>query len=140
MKLLYLTAATILLASGCASTAGNLSDAASRLDRSADALYDEVREDSGNASLERDAEKFSDIAGDFHRDVRERMAADDLRDRFDIVAGRYHELRDEFTEARPSTRERTVFNDVTRAYLDLERELQYSGDRSDRYRSRRDRD
>ena len=138
MKILYGTTAAVLLVAGCASMPSNLNDAANRLDRSADALYDQVRDDAGNTSLERDAEEFSEVAQDFHRDVRDRRPADDLRDRFDVVAGRYHELRDEFSEGRPSTRERTAFNDVTRAYLDLERELQYSGER-DRYRYRRDR-
>src|ERR1044071_2706650 len=125
MKILYCATVAALLATGCANMPSNLSDAANRLDRSTDAFYDQVRDDTGNTSLERDAAEFSEVAQDFHRDVRERRPTDDLRDRFDVVAGRYHELRDEFSEARPSTRERTVFNDVTRAYLDLERELQY---------------
>jgi len=138
MKIVYFTSAAVLLATGCVSMSNTLSDAAYRLDRSADTLYDEVRDDTRSASLQRDAEKFSDVAEDFHRDVRERMPTDDLRDRFDVVSGRYHELRDEFDEEqRSSTRERTAFNDVTRAYLDVERELQY--DDRDRYRDRRER-
>ena len=44
MKLAYI-AAVVLLTAGCATTSGNLADAAYRLDRSADALYDEVRRD-----------------------------------------------------------------------------------------------
>jgi hypothetical protein len=142
-QILYLSAAAVLMAGGCASMSNTLGDAAYRLDRSAGSLYDEVRDDSGRSSggktsLERDAGEFSKVADEFHRDVQQRKATDDLRDQFDVVAGHYHELRDEFGEVRPSARERTAFNDVTRAYLDLERELQYSG-AGDRYRYRRDR-
>lgn len=115
----------MLLASGCASLQGSLSDAASRLDRSADELADEAR-DARNLSLQREADRFAEVAEDFHGDVQERVTREQLRERFARVAKRYHELRDEFEEARPSgTRERTAFNEVTRAYLDLERELQY---------------
>jgi hypothetical protein len=129
MKVAILAAIAILAASGCATTSGSLGNAASRLDRSADALYDEVRRDSGDGGLERDAREFADIAQDFHRDVKERATREELRERFDRVATRYHALRDEVGDRRSSdsdSRERSAFGEVTRAYLDLERELQYS--------------
>jgi hypothetical protein len=117
-----LFAAAFALAGGCATT-GSLSDASSRLDRSAEALYDEVRNDS---DLSPEAESFADAANDFNDEVREGAARDDLRREFDDVAERYHDLRDEYGDERaPSTRSRTAFSEVTRAYLDLERELQY---------------
>ena len=124
MKLAYI-AAVVLLTAGCATTSGNLADAAYRLDRSADALYDEVRRDNRDSGLERDARAFADVAQDFHRNVKERATREDLHDRFERVATSYHALRDEFGEKRATdTRERSTFGEVTRAYLDLERELQ----------------
>jgi hypothetical protein len=123
-------AATVLLVAGCATTSGNLADAAHRLDRSADALYSEVRRDNRDQGLERDARAMADVAHDFHRDVKERATREELQVRFDRVASSYHALRDEFGDARSSdsrsdSRERSSFGEVTRAYLDLERELQY---------------
>ena len=110
---------------GCVSMSNDLGDAAGRLDRSADELSDEVR-DARNSALQREADDFAEVAEDFNGDVRERRDREELRDRFERVANRYHELRDEYQDERPlSTGERTAFNDVTRAYLDLERELQY---------------
>jgi hypothetical protein len=119
-------AITLLALTGCATTGGTLSDAASRLDRATDRFYDEVRSDSRTSGLERDAAELAEAAQDFNRDVKERAERDELRDRFERVASRYHELRDEFSDERPaSSRDRSAFDDVTSAYLDLERELQY---------------
>jgi hypothetical protein len=125
MKLPYL-AAVLLLTAGCATTSGRLGDAAARLDRSADALYNEVRRDSHDQGLERDARALADVAQDLNRDVKERATREELQVRFERVASHYHALRDEFGDTRASdSRERSAFGDVTRAYLDLERELQY---------------
>jgi hypothetical protein len=132
---------TAFILGGCVSVSNDLGDAAGRLDRSADELRDEVRE-ARNASLRREADEFAEVAEDFNGDVRERRDREELRERFERVADRYHDLRDEFRDAQPSsTAERTAFNDVTRAYLDLERELQYRGsrDRDDGRSSRNDR-
>jgi predicted nuclease with TOPRIM domain len=120
---------------GCVSVSNDLGNAASRLDRSADALSDEVR-DSRNSGLQREADQFAEVAEDFNGDVRERVEREKLRERFERVADRYHELRDEFKDEQPATSdERVAFSDVTRAYLDLERELQYRRSR-DRDRDR----
>lgn len=132
---------TALILGGCVSVSNDLGDAAQRLDRSADELRDEVRA-ARNSDLRREADQFAEVAEDFNGDVRERRDRDELRDRFERVADRYHELRDEFRGEQPaSTAERTAFNDVTRAYLDLERELQHRGNRDREYRrsSRNDR-
>lgn len=130
-----LTALWIL--SGCVSMSNDLGDAAHRLDRSADALSDEVR-DARDASLRREAEDFAEVAEDFNADVQQRTPREELRQRFERLAVRYHELRDELDATRfANTRERTAFNDVTSAYLDLERELQVHGSRN--YRSSRER-
>lgn len=130
MKIVVLAAATVLFASGCVSMPSKLSDAAERLDKSADALYDEVRLDDRNRALQRDAQVFADVADDFHRDVQERVDNEELRDRFDRMSSRYHALRDEFGDELPRSRERAAFNEVTRAYLDLERELRYTRTRA----------
>lgn len=114
-------AVAVLALAGCATT-GSLSDASSRLDRSAEALYDEVRNDS---DLRGEAEAFANAANDFNDEVRDGADRDELRREFDDVAERYHDLRDEYGEERSSSRSRTAFSEVTRAYLDLERELQY---------------
>ena len=113
--------AALALIGGCATT-GSLSDASSRLDRSAEALYDEVRNDN---DLRREAEVFADAANDFNDEVRDGADRDELRREFDEVAERYHDLRDEYGDERSTSRSRTAFSEVTRAYLDLERELQY---------------
>jgi hypothetical protein len=124
---------TAFILAGCVSVSNDLGDAAQRLDRSADELRDQVR-DARSSALRREAEEFAEVAEDFNGDVRERHDRDDLRERFERVADRYHDLRDEFRDEQPSsTAERTTFNDVTRAYLDLERELQYRGSRDRDY-------
>ena len=125
MKLASIAVA-VLWAAGCATTSGNLADAASRLDRSADALYSEVRRDNRDQGLEHDARALAEVAQDFHRDVKERATGEELQVRFERIASSYHALRDEFGDARTTdSRERSSFGEVTRAYLDLERELQY---------------
>jgi hypothetical protein len=120
-----LTAAALVLIGGCATT-GSVLDASSRLDRSAEALHDEVRSDTSDHDLRRDAEAFADAADDFNEEVKDGADRDELRREFDKVAERYHELRDEYDDERSSnTSRRTAFAEITRAYLDLERELQY---------------
>jgi hypothetical protein len=120
----FMTAALALSLAACATTGGTLSDAATRLDRSADQLYDQTRNDR-DSRLERDAREFADVAQDFNREVKDRRSRDDLRTRFDRVANEYHDLRDSIHDDRADTREAAAFREVTRAYLDLERELQY---------------
>jgi hypothetical protein len=125
MKALVGIAGALVLA-GCATTGGTLSDAADRLDRSAGELYDEVRSGSSNSDLERSARQFADVADDFERDVSDRASREELRERFERVAKEYHDLRDDFGDERTDAEEREAFAEVTRAYLDLERSLQYS--------------
>jgi hypothetical protein len=119
-KIAVLAAAFALL-TGCATT-GSLSDASSRLERSAEALYDEVRD---NGDLRREAQALARAARDFNDEVRDGAGRDELRREFDDVAERYHDLRDEYSDQRPTSGSRSAFADVTRAYLDVERELQY---------------
>jgi hypothetical protein len=113
--------AAVGLLGGCATT-GSLSDASSRLDRSAATLYEEVRDDD---DLRGEAEAFAEAANDFNDEVGDGADRDELRREFEEVAQRYHELRDEYGEESSSSRSRTAFSQVTQAYLDLERELEY---------------
>ena len=55
---------------------------------------------------------------------------DDVQDAFDVLAERYHALRDEIEDVHDRDAERE-FKDVTEAYLDIEREVR-RGER-DRY-------
>jgi hypothetical protein len=116
--------ALVAVLSGCATTGGSLADASYRLNRSADAFYDETRHDDRSSDVQRQARQLADAANDFRHDVREHRSRDELRERFDKVAKEYHDLRDEVGDHESST-DRTAFNDVTQAYLDLERQLEY---------------
>lgn len=109
---------------GCATT-GSVSSAASRLDRSAEILYDDLRDERSDPELRREAEGLADAASDFNEEVRDGADRDELRREFDRVAERYHALRDEYGEDRYDSDGRSAFDAVTNAYLDLERELEY---------------
>jgi len=126
MKLsVALTASTLLaVVTGCATTHDSLADASYRLNRSADAFYDETRRQEHNDDVQHQARQLADAASDFRHDVREHRSKDELRQRFDKVAKEYHDLRDEVGDHRSSA-DRTAFDDVTAAYLDLERDLEY---------------
>src|SRR5689334_18588005 len=120
-----LTAAALLaVLTGCATTHDSVADASYRLNRSADAFYDEVRHQDRNNDVEHQARQLADAASDFRHDVREHRSKEELRHRFDKVAKEYHDLRDEVGDHSSSTN-RTAFDDVTAAYLDLERDLEY---------------
>jgi hypothetical protein len=126
MKLSIALTASALLAvlTGCATTHDSVADASYRLNRSADAFYDEVRHQDRNNDVEHQARQLADAASDFRHDVREHRSKEELRHRFDKVAKEYHDLRDEVGDHSSST-DRTAFDDVTAAYLDLERDLEY---------------
>lgn len=117
--------AAAVLTIGCVTGGGAISDAAYRLDRSAEALHDEVRDRSASSDLRSEAREFANAARDFRRDVDDDADRDELREEFARVAERYHDLRDEYGDAREDSSQRSAFAEVTRAYLDLERELEY---------------
>jgi hypothetical protein len=77
-----------------------------------------------DAGLARDAQRFADTAQDFHDEVKARASRDELRNRFSRVSQHYHALRDEMRGEHPNRGEQASFDEVTRAYLDLERELE----------------
>jgi hypothetical protein len=126
MKLSIVLGASALLAvlTGCATTHDSVADASYRLNRSADAFYDEVRRDEHKGDVEHQARQLADAASDFRHDVRDHHSRDELRQRFGKVAKEYHDLRDEVGDHKSST-DRSAFDDVTAAYLDLERDLEY---------------
>ena len=117
---------------GCVTTQGNLQGSAERLERSAEELRADARDDGANGGYYRDAQQFAEEARDFRRTLDERHAdRDDVKDAFRDLSGRYHALRDEVER----THERDAdldFKPVTEAYLDVEREMRRYGDR-DRY-------
>jgi hypothetical protein len=117
---------------GCATTQGNLESSAERLERSAEELRADARDDGANGGYYRDAQQFADEARDFRRTLDDRHAdRDDVNDAFRDLSGRYHALRDEVERTRDRDAE-LDFKPVTEAYLDVEREMRRHGDR-DRY-------
>lgn len=134
-----LLAATIgLMLGGCATTGGNLSSSANRLERSAFALEDEARDDGERSGFRRDARELAEEAREFRRVVEDRDSSDeDVRDAFNDVSRRYHAMRDEVD--RDSSRDAAEdFESVTEAYLDIEREMRSRDGRRDRDRYARD--
>jgi hypothetical protein len=118
---------------GCATTHGNLESSAERLERSAESLRADARDD-GSSNYYRDAQQFAEEARDFRRTLDERHAdREDVQDAFRDLSGRYHALRDEVERTRDRDAE-LDFKPVTEAYLDVEREMRRYGDR-DRYAS-----
>jgi hypothetical protein len=117
---------------GCATTQGNLTSSAERLERSAEELRADARDDSANGGYYRDAQQFAEEARDFRRALDDRDAdRDDVQEAFRDLSGRYHALRDEVERTQDRDAEMD-FKPVTEAYLDVEREMRRYGDH-DRY-------
>ncbi|HEY5760281.1 MAG TPA: hypothetical protein VIU34_30870 [Steroidobacter sp.] len=130
-----LIAATVGLMAigGCATTGGNLSSSATRLERSASALQDESRDDGARSGYRSDARELAEEAQEFRRTVEDRRASnEDVREAFGDVSKRYHAMRDEVERSRSREAERD-FQPVTEAYLDVEREMRSRDDKRDRY-------
>jgi hypothetical protein len=116
---------------GCATTHGNLTSSADKLERSAAELQRDARDD-GSSGYYRDAQEFANEAHDFRRTLDDRRAdRNDLQDAWRDLSGRYHALRDEVERSHDRNAE-LDFKPVTEAYLDVEREMRRVGDR-DRY-------
>jgi hypothetical protein len=117
---------------GCVTTQGNLTSSAERLERSAEELRAESRDDGASSGYSRDAQQFAEEAREFRRMLDDRDAdREDVQDAFRDLSGRYHALRDEVERTRDRDAE-IDFKPVTEAYLDVEREMRRYGDR-DRY-------
>lgn len=129
----WVACAAALLATGCATTGGNLSNSAERLERSAYELHADSRnERSAGGGYSRDAQELAKEARDFRSTVEDRRASDrDKQDAFSDLSRQYHALRDEVERSRDRELE-SDFKPVTEAYLDIEREMRRHGAR-DRY-------
>lgn len=131
---------------GCATTHGNLSSSAERLERSSYALARDTRgPDFGGSGYESDARRLADESHDFRRVLLDRRADErDVESAFNDVSRSYHALRDE-VDRSDSQRARANLKPVTEAYLDVEREMggygerQRRASRDDYERERRDR-
>jgi hypothetical protein len=108
---------------GCATTSSSLEDSSERLERSALELHDEAREHDVGSNYRRNAEELANEARDFRRLVADGDAdRDDLDDAFRDLSMEYHALRDDTERNRESELD-DEFQDVTEAYLDIEREM-----------------
>ena len=135
-----LLAATVGLMAmgGCATTGGNLSSSANRLERSAYALQDEARDEDERSGFQRDARELAEEAREFRRVVEDRDSSDsDVQDAFNDVSRRYHAMRDEVdrSDSRDASED---FQPVTEAYLDIERVMRSRDGKRDRDRYARD--
>ena len=121
-----------ILMTGCATTSGGLSSSAERLER---ASYTFERQANGDGGYERDARDLSAEARDFNLTLKDRRADDrDVSDAFHDLSRSYHAARDEVERDRSRDAERD-FAPVTEAYLDVERAMNASETRRDRYAS-----
>jgi hypothetical protein len=136
-RLAAMATSTLVLLAACATTHGNLTTSADRLERSSDALS---RRAPSYSSFSTDARELADEAHDFRLTVTDRRADDrDVKDAFEKLSRDYHAVRDGVDRA--NDRQASIdLRPVTEAYLDIERAM--GGYPSDRYaeRDRRDRD
>lgn len=136
-SLLMFATVGLLAAGGCATTGGNLTSSATRLERSTYALQEEARDDDARSGFRSDARELAEEARDFRHTVEDRRASkEDVHEAFGDVSRRYHAMRDEVERSQSREAERE-FRPVTEAYLDVEREMRsrHAGRDHDRYAS-----
>ena len=111
---------------GCATTHGNLTSSADRLERNAQALARDARDEPAYGSTtgySRDAHQLADQAHDFRRTVADNRAdSRDVNAAFEQLSRSYHELRDQ-VDRSDSRQAQADLKPVTEAYLDVEREM-----------------
>jgi hypothetical protein len=118
---------------GCATTSGGLSSSAERLERSAASFQRDAEAGDEGRDYERDAQELAAEARDFRATLRDRSADDeDVQEAFRDLSRSYHAARDEVERDGDGDADRE-FAAVTEAYLDLERAMNESGNRRDRY-------
>lgn len=118
---------------GCATTSGGVATSAERLERAAAAFERDADTDREGRRYENDAQDLTAEARDFRETLRDdRGDEDDVRDAFRDLSQSYHAARDEVSRRGDREAERE-FGAVTEAYLDLERALNESDERRDRY-------
>lgn len=111
---------------GCASTRGNVNNAADNLQYNANTLVRDAQDDAvrrDHAPLyERDARALADNARDLRTAVDERASDADVRVAFDHVSRSYHAVRDEVADSGDLQAQRD-FSTVTESYRHLEQDL-----------------
>jgi hypothetical protein len=118
---------------GCATTGGNLASSAERLERTSYAFQRNVYEGREDRGYERDARALAEEAKDFRQTLSDRRADDrDVQQAFHDLSRTYHAARDEVERDRSREADRD-FAAVTEAYLDVERAMNASDTRRDRY-------
>jgi hypothetical protein len=128
-----LAAAIAIAVAGCATTSGGLSSSAERLERASYAFQRDAYEGREGGGYERDARALADEAKDFRMTLSDRRADDrDVRAAFQDLSRSYHAARDEVERDRSRDAARE-FAPVTEAYLDVERAMNSSDERRDRY-------
>ena len=124
----------VLVLTGCATTHGSLTSSADKLQRNAEVLARNSRDDSSDFS--RDARELAGEARDFRLAVTDRRADDrDVHDAFERLSKDYHAVRDN-VERTHSRQAEIDLRPVTDAYLDIERAV--GPPVSDRYARDRD--
>jgi hypothetical protein len=131
------SATAFALLAGCATTHGNLSTSATRLERSSEVL---ARRAPVSSEYARDARELADEAHDFRLTANDRRADDrDVKDAFEKLSRDYHAVRDNVDRSNSRQAELDL-RPVTDAYLDIERAMGgYPADRFAGDRDRRDR-
>jgi hypothetical protein len=115
---------------GCATTGGSLASSAERLERTSSAFQRNVDASRGS---DRDARGLAAEARDFRETLSDRRADDrDVQEAFRDLSRSYHAARDDVERGRSREAERE-FAAVTEAYLDVERAMNASHTRRDRY-------
>lgn len=108
-----------VILAGCATTHGSLTSSADRLERNAEVLSRNARDDSPDYS--RDARALASQARDFRLAVTDRRANDrDVKDAFERLSRDYHTVRDGVDRSHSRQAELDL-RPVTDAYLDIER-------------------
>ena len=112
---------------GCATTHGNLTRSADRLEHDSDALASDTRSTSSDyatSEYARDARELADRSEQFRRTVNDsRSEQRDIQDAFARVSSSYHALREE-VDRSGNEEARADLRPVTQDYLDLEGQMQ----------------
>lgn len=129
----FVASAVAVAIASCATTSGGLASSAERLERASYAFQRDAYEGREGRGYERDARSLAEEAKDFRLTLSDRRADDrDVRAAFQDLSRSYHAARDEVERdrSRDSARE---FAAVTEAYLDVERAMNSTDARRDRY-------
>jgi uncharacterized coiled-coil DUF342 family protein len=113
----------VVAMAGCATSGPTLSSSVERLEDSSFALERHAEQ----RNVRADARELSEEARDFRRTlIHYRADKLDVHEAFSDLSRNYHDLRDEVERSRDRETER-YFEPVTNAYLDIEREIDRSG-------------